>query len=303
MKGNRNGTATTKKRLNAVAWYGGKSFMLKKLLPIIEACEHRIYVEAFGGGGVVLLNKRPSPVEVYNDIDSGLVNFFKVLSDPKLFRQFYRRVALLPYSRQLYREALAAWESQKDSIQRAALWFVVARQSFSGKFGKGWSYSIRSSARSTTTDVSTWLSGISKLPEIHARLQRVQIENLDWRECLQKYDTPETLWYLDPPYVPATRKATKVYRHEMSLEEHIELIDAVQQLAGCVVLSGYAHEAYKPLDDAGWKRKDWKVTAAAIGKTRLTGLLGTGALKAIGARTECVWLNPRACEQCKSLLL
>ena len=80
-----------------VRWYGGKGNMVKKLLKLIP--EHKIYVEVFGGGASLLFAKEPSPIEIYNDIDEGLVNFFRVLRDPEKFGKFYAKAVLTPYSR------------------------------------------------------------------------------------------------------------------------------------------------------------------------------------------------------------
>ncbi len=276
--------------------------MRNKLLPILESWPHRIYVEVFGGSAGLLIAKRPVPFEVYNDIDGGLVNFFRVISNPDLFQEFYRRVAVLPYSRQLWKEARDTWEKQADPVERAVLWFVVARQSFSGQFGDSWSFNVTTSRRGMSQSVSGWLSAIELLPEVHKRLQRVQIDNCDWRVCLRAYDAEETLFYLDPPYVPESRRDKKAYRYEMTTDEHRELVEAIQRLSGGVVLSGYDNEVYLPLEEAGWQRKQWRVTAHALGRTRLTGVLGKGAAINKGARVECVWVNPRVAGACNGLL-
>lgn len=107
--------------------------MVAKLLPLIPP--HKIYVEVFGGGASLLFAKEPSPVEVYNDLDSGLVNFFRVLRDPGKFEKFYRKVCFTPYSREEYCFCRDTWGECKDDVERAYRWFVVARMSFSGKFG------------------------------------------------------------------------------------------------------------------------------------------------------------------------
>ncbi len=182
-----------------ILWFGGKGRMLPKLLPIVENIPHRIYVEPFGGGASVLMAKHPKPVEVYNDIDSGLYDFFRVLSDPDLFAQFYERVYPMPYSRQLYRECMAGWRDETDRVKRVSMWYVVARQSFGGRFEAYWGSGVTSSLKGMAETAGMWRSVIDLLPRIHERLVRVQIEHIDWRDILERYDTPETLFYLDPP--------------------------------------------------------------------------------------------------------
>lgn len=114
-----------RKRLRSpIVWFGGKGNMVAKLLPLIPP--HRIYVEPFGGGASLLFAKKPSPVEVYNDLDSGLVNFFRVLRDPKKFERLHKLVSLTPYSREEYDFCRATWETCDDDVERAYRWYVVA---------------------------------------------------------------------------------------------------------------------------------------------------------------------------------
>ena len=178
--------------------------MTKKLLPYIT--EHHTYVEPFGGGASLLFAKDPSPVEVYNDIDEGLVNFFRIIADPRTFRKFYHRVEVLPYTRAEYNRCRATWSNCKDPVERAVRWFVVARQSFSGSFATSWGSAVTASRRRMAQTCSKWLSVKDMLPEVSQRLRRVQIKQQDWRTILERYDTPETFFYLDPPYVASARR-------------------------------------------------------------------------------------------------
>lgn len=264
--------------------------MVAKLLPLIPP--HHTYVEPFGGGASLLFAKELSPVEVYNDLDSGLVNFFRVLRDPVKFERFYHLVSLTPYSREEWEFCRDTWESCKDDVERAYRWYVVARMSFSGRFGSSWSSVVTESCRGMANTTSKWLSAIDMLPSIHARMMRVQIEHADFRRILERYDTPETFFYLDPPYVPETRKSGE-YKHEMRLEDHRELVDRLLRLEGIAMLSGYVHEVYKPLEEAGWRRIDFETACYAAGRTRQTGILGKGAAMRKQKRVESVWLCPK----------
>ena len=238
----------------------------------------------------MLLAKPPAEVDVYNDIDQALYDFFVTLADPAEFERFYRRVALLPYSRQLYNECRCTWQEQEDRLERVWRWFVVARQSFSGAFANSWSSNVTSSQRGMAATASRWLSCLEDLPLIHARLQRVQIECADWRVILERYDTPETLFYLDPPYVPETRRGGG-YKHEMSTEDHIELVERLLQISGMAVLSGYPTDVYRPLEEAGWHKVQRQTSCYAAGRTRTTGLIGPGAASRMQPRTECLWIK------------
>lgn len=264
--------------------------MIKKLLSLFPA--HHTYVEPFGGAASLLFSKAPSPVEVYNDLDSGLVHFFRMLRDPEQFAEFHRLVSSTPWAREEYDHCRATWR-ECDGVERAYRWFVVARMCFSGNFEAGWSSAVTMSSRGMAGTCSRWLSIIDLLPQIHARLMRVQIEQSDWRVILDRYDTPETLFYLDPPYVAETRRDGG-YAHEMTLDDHADLVVALQKLRGMAILSGYAHAVYEPLEAAGWQRHDWKTACSAAGRTRTTGIQGKGASLKMQSRTETAWVSPSA---------
>jgi len=269
-------------------WFGGKGNFVKKLLPLVPP--HKIYVEPFGGGASLLFAKEPVPVEVYNDLDSGLVNFFRVLRDPEKFERFHRLVSLTPYSREEYNFCRATWQDCEDDVERAYRWFVVNRMSFGGRFGHGWGYDVTANCRGMAGTCSKWLSTIDNLPEIHNRFMRVQIEHDDFRNVIKRFDTPDTLHYIDPPYVAETRKGGK-YAYELSLEDHEELISLLLQVKGKVILSGYNHPVYRALEEAGWERFDYPTVCHVAGRTRYMGILGKGAAKAKQPRIESVWVN------------
>ena len=271
-------------------WFGGKGNMVAKILPILENIPHRIYIEPFGGGASLLIAKQPKPVEVYNDLDLGLYNFFNILSDPEKFEQFYRRVNALPYHRQLYYDCVNEWESETDDIIKAVKWFVIARQSFGGRFDSGWSFTVKMSDRGMAATASKWLSIIEMLPEIHARLQQVQIECNDFRKIIDTYDTLETLFYLDPPYVIGTRKGGG-YKHEISDDDHHDLIEKLINLKGSAVVSGYNNPIYNILEHNGYTRKDFQTACYAAGRTRTSNLQGEGSVMKKAPRTESLWIK------------
>lgn len=265
--------------------------MAKKLLALLP--RHRTYVEVFGGGASLLFAKEPAMVEVYNDLDSGLVNFFRVLRDPEKFAKFYHLAVLTPWSREEFDYCRKTWQDVEDEVERAYRWFVVARMSFSGDFGRSWSASVTHSHTGMASTTSKWLSILQEMPVIHERIMRVQIEHQDFRRLIPHYDTPETLFYLDPPYVPTTRKEGK-YDHEMSLADHAEMVEVLLNIKGMAILSGYAHPVYDKLEKSGWQRIDYPTSCHAVGRTRHTGVIGPGSASEKHARVESVWLNPAA---------
>jgi DNA adenine methylase len=237
-----------------------------------------------------MLAKPPVAVETYNDLDSGLYDFFATLADPRAFDEFYRRVEALPYSRQLYNEALDTWQNEQDKIKRVVLWYVLARQSFGGRFDSGWGTVVTTSARGRAGIVNNWLMAIDRLPQVHARLQRVQIENKPAIDCIAQYDTPDTLFYCDPPYIADTRSAGG-YTHELSDDMHSELIDAILSVKGSVVLSGYNHPLYNRLEDNGYTRLDYETASYAAGRVRTSKLQGKGSALQHAKRIESVWIK------------
>lgn len=273
--------------------------MLAKLLPLIHP--HQIYVEPFGGGGSVLLAKPPSSVEVYNDLDSGLVNFFRVLRNSRKFKRLQFLCSLTPYSREEYETAREKWKACRNDAERAHLWFVVARMSFSGKFGASWSYSVTTSSRGMAGAVSSYLSAIDNLPSIHSRLMRVQIEHSSAFDVIRTYDGPESFFYLDPPYVPGTRRSGQ-YAYELTEEDHERLVDLLLKVRGKVMLSGYENPIYRKLERYGWRRVSWDRVCHTPGGTRPGGLLGAGSVLQTQKRVECVWMNYRANARRASLI-
>jgi DNA adenine methylase len=258
-----------------VAWLGGKARLAPKIIGYFPP--HKTYVEVFGGGAAVLLAKQPSPIEVFNDIDRGLVNLFQVLRDSRSFKKLRSSLAATLYARAEFELSM---QKSDDPIEAARRFMVRQRQSFSGK-GTGWSYSIEKSA----VGVKSWRKGVECLPAVHRRFRDVQIECDDWRTVISRYDGPETLYFLDPPYHPATRVGGG-YRHELTKQDHKELIARLRKIRGMVVLCGYNHETYKPLERAGWKRVDYHV------RTHVSDYRAQ--------RVESVWLSPSVVNHEKS---
>ena len=213
--------------------------MKGKLLPLIP--EHHCFVEVFGGGASLLFAKEPSKVEVYNDIDGDVVAFFKVFHDPEALEVLKRKCFYTPYSRDLYAEYKRSWKEQTDPIERIYRWFIMVRMAFNGGFGAGGaSFTDKRNAAKQLKDV------VDNFEIVVDRLRVVQIENDTWQTVLDRYDSTDTFFYLDPPYVLSTRTG-KMYNHEMTDADHTELIQAIENLKGKVLLSGYDNPIYKKL--------------------------------------------------------
>lgn len=263
--------------------YGGKHYMLKFLLPLIPP--HKTYIEVFGGGANLLLAKPISPIEVYNDIDSNLVNFYRVLRDQP--QELINKLSLTPCSREEFytvRNDLTG-----DPVERAWKFFIVSRMAFAGRhhspsFGR----CITKSRRGMAMSVSSWLSSIDGLEEVHNRLLTVLIEHQDFRKLIPSCDEKDVFFYLDPPYVTKERKGKDKYKHEMSDKDHEELIDIVLNCNGKFLISGYNNEIYSRL---GWERIDYETISYAAARTKETGLNVSGIVSETQKRIECIWKN------------
>ena len=282
-----------KKIRSPFPWFGGKGAgkIKNKLLESLPP--HDYYIEPFGGGASILMAKEPVKVEVYNDVNRGIVNFFRVISDVEYFGKFTARTALLPVSRELYEEYCRTWPSIHDPVEQAVRWYVVARQSFGGMFGSSWGTCITSSTGGMSQTTASWKTSFDNLPKVHERMQRVQIECCDWRDCLKRFSGTGWLAYCDPPYVLGSRKAGG-YKHELQDDDHEELISTLLDYNGAVMLSGYNSSFYARLNKAGWDKQEIEVVCSAAGRTRTSGLQGTGNCKKKQQRIECIWRNPEA---------
>ena len=209
--------------IGPLPYIGGKNRLATEIISLLP--EHTTYVEPFAGGAQVLFHKQPSRVEVINDLDFDIVNFFRVcqLHSEELVR--YLRFTLV--SRAWHSLYAAEDADSLTDVQRAARFFYLQKNSFGGlvleqKFHYG------------VTHPSNY--NPERIPEIlektHQRLQRVQIESLPYEQVLQKYDRPTTLFYVDPPYF-----GRRLYRHNLGAEDFVILAEHLRKLRGNFVLS------------------------------------------------------------------
>lgn len=245
---------TKPKKLIAFGWYGGKFSHLDWLLPQLPDCLH--YCEPFAGSGAVLLNRNPSAVETYNDIDGEVVNFFRVLREEK--EALIEQITFTPFSRE---EFALACELNPDltNLERARRFYVRARQVRTGlaqtaSIGR-WANCKNTSRSGMSGVISRWLGGIEQLEFIAERLLRVQIENRPAIDVIKLYDSKETLFYCDPPYIHETRGDTKSYGFEMDDNNHRALAATLNSIEGLAAVSNYECELMEELYPASkWSK-------------------------------------------------
>lgn len=237
--------------------------------------EHKTYVEPFGGAASVLIRKPPSNAEIYNDLNDELVNFFKVLRNPCTAKLLIDQVKKTPYAR---KEFELSYMPSSFSIERARRLSVRAAMGFGATGASrpsktGFRHNV-SGGRSPARDFISYPKALERISE---RLKSVVIEHRPATELFSRYDHPDTLFYVDPPYLWETRcKNAKhqSYAHEMDNDAHHALLDTVVQLKGKVILSGYESDIYNQRL-SHW-HKITKATTAMNGKPR----------------TEVLWIKP-----------
>lgn len=231
----------------AFGWPGGKSRSYKNIQPLLPVLT--TFLDVCGGSGIMTLTRPRSKFEVFNDRHAGLTAFYRCLADKALFNALMNRLELTIHSKEEWEFCKSTWEDVSDPVERAARWYYALRYSFASlgrNFGRA--------TRPNYVIAGLIRRQIDLLPAIHERFRDVQIENLDFRDILNDYCTPYSVAYIDPTYLGA-HKGT--YKHEMTVEDHIDLIDMVMHLPGFFAISGFAHPVY---DGHAWDDIHvWKV--------------------------------------------
>lgn len=227
-----------------IKYYGGKTYMtdiIKSHFPN----SYDVYVQGFGGGASLLFSKEQQKCEIYNDLGKNVYSLFKTLSDKTLFGQLKQMLDFTYYSADLRKQFKEKLKLDNLNIVERAYYFIyVNRTSFNGVGGFSTNLITR---RNMSKSVSDYLSMIDGLPQIHNRLSSVIIQNRNIFQLIPKYDSENTFFYLDPPYVHQTRSSTTSYEQQMTNEQHEQLIDLINNSKGMFLISGYYHPIYDNL--------------------------------------------------------
>ena len=260
----------------AFRYYGAKWKLGKKIVPIISQIKHRYFIEPYGGSAAITLQKTPSETEIFNDLCGEVCNFFRVLRDGP--EDFLEAVFLTPYSRE---EWELSFEPSILPVERARRF--LCRQTFSistttsRQSRSGFRNYFDKEKRNGPPPFQNWTKYPSNLRAVADRFSGLLVENLPALECIKKYDHPDSLFFIDPPYEHSTRSNPgEGYEHEMVEDDHRELAKVLNQIKGKAVITHYPHPIY--LDGlADFKLISFEASAGFSGHS---------------PRTECVWLSP-----------
>jgi DNA adenine methylase len=203
-------------------WMGGKTRLLPVLLAAIPP--HKCFVEVFAGAASLLFAKPPAGCEVLNDISGDLINLFRVIKYHR--REFFSHFILIAHSRREFSDAKS--QPGLTDIQRAARFYVILKMAFGGKGGTACSnFGYGTTGRARFSRVS-----LSAVRRCSRRLDGVFVENLDFADCIRRYDRPHTFFYCDPPYI-----GTAGYRADFGRAEHEKLATILKNIKGRFLLS------------------------------------------------------------------
>ena len=191
------------------------------------------FVDVFGGSGAVTIARRPSKLDVFNDRHSGVSAFFTAIKTD--YSTLYEHIQTMPHSREMFKWCQDNVEKTiHDITLRGAMWYYIVQTSFAGR-GAYWGR-VTQAVSPVYRKIGSNLDLFFPLSE---RFSRVQVENMDWRQVLQDYDSEDTVFYLDPPYYNSN-----VYQYNMTKDEHREMCHKIKNLKGFVALSGFANDIY-----------------------------------------------------------
>ena len=269
-------------------WHGGKNYLAKWIRSLSPEGRYLHRVHPYGGGLGEFWNWPHEGIsEVVNDIDLCLSNLWWVLQSDRVFHEFVRFMEAVPLSEVIWNNLglieLTGILGANPKVLAAAQFFILVRQSRQGLMKNFATLSRTRTRRGMNEQASSWLSAVDGLPEVHARLRRVAIRNSEAQPLILQQDGPQTFFYLDPPYLPETRTATKAYAHEMTAEQHRQLLHTLTGIRGYFALSGYHSGLYD----------EWaNVHGYACHEKLIDNKASSKVTK--DKKTECLWVNYKA---------
>lgn len=261
-----------------IPYYGGKGELAENIAQYVPAKMDRFIEPFFGSGGLFFYRQRWAKIEIINDLNGDVVNFFRVLRDhPK---KLIDLLQLTPHARQEQKEAAEIIHTSKDATRRALYFFVRMAQSFNG--ARGWSIPV------TKAKAQEWKNRTdpAMLYQVAERLQRASIENKTALQVMKLYDKPSSFFYLDPPYLSVNDpigRGTAYRGFDMLEKDHQRFIDQCLKMKSQIIISGYDHPYYDAFVQAGWNKVKILTEVKSVNHRNITKSL---------ARTEILWLSP-----------
>jgi DNA adenine methylase len=258
-------------------YYGSKATLAPWI--VSHFGEHYAYVEPFAGSAAVLMHKPYSRVEVLNDLDGNVINFWRVLRDNH--EELIGLLQLTPYAREEWQAASEFDDGSVSDVERARRFFVRAMQGFNGRVAKndrGYSQTV---PRASAKPHGFRRRIDNRLADVAQRIRDVELECVDAIRLMDRWNDPSTLFYLDPPYVKQSLRDKSTYLLSDDGNLHGRLVDYLLTVRSQIVLSGYRSDVYRPLEDAGWRVVERKVNASTASKGFDSDLV----------RTEVLWIN------------
>ncbi len=234
--------------------------------------KHHSYLEPYAGGIAILLNKEPSRIETINDLDHDVINLFRVIQNSGTREELIRQIVLTPYARVAYDKAFPCNSDELPVVEQAKNFLIRSGMGYGFRLCEktGWKRDIY--AREAAYAVRYWNDMPDIITAVAKRLKMVQIEHRPAIELIQAYNHENVLIYADPPYVLSTR-SRKMYQHEMTNQDHKELLELLLLHTGPVMLSGYDNDIYSEYLQ-GWR----KISTPSRAEKSLP-------------RTEVLWMN------------
>lgn len=204
----------------------------------------------------MLLALKPVKREIYNDADGRLVDFFRALADDEALEKMKRFAAAFPKSREIYDEMKRDWVKSPELAKRGFATFYVQSFSFGGKPFD--SFGVEKNGDGSRGTIGAYRAKGERLDAFAARFKFTTVELLDWRQCVDKYDSRQAFFYVDPPYLNSANS----YSRSLAPVDHAELVERLLELQGGAALSCYDNDVYKPLVEAGWARHDFAASSS-----------------------------------------
>lgn len=254
--------------------HGGKYYLVEFVIKFFPKNYTQLtYVEGCGGAASILLNKQKSVKEVYNDLDPKIVSIVREFTS-KEPKEFIDLVLKTEYKYDSFQWAL---NQQSEDVKLNAVAELVKRRMSRGGLGKAFSWSNRQRG-GRPGEINSWETYKERMWEVAERLKDVEVHCKPINDLISSFENENTLFYIDPPYLPETRQAKKVYNFEMTEEEHITLGEKLNKTPAKVVLSGYQSQLYAKL------YKNWNMQCISIANH-------SGQTEIKQKRIECVWTN------------